>query len=163
VSLGLLTLASGQSRRHDGLVMARRITPRRFRSPRGPLEHQPLVVQALLCAKRTIELLFRQQLHLRRARIGALVTLPDGRKFTVFRESVCDGDAGSGRTTLAVWFHLRGIPAGSRVRRFLFERLCLANTVLFAGFAGYRVKLWMVDPISDGGLSNTPGCASLCC
>ena len=48
--------------------------------------------------------------------------------------------------TLAVWFHLRGIPPGSRFRRFVFERLCLANTVLFAGFPGYLVKLWMVDP-----------------
>jgi hypothetical protein len=28
----------------------------------------------------------------------------------------------------------------------LFERLCLVNTLLFAGFDGYRVKLWMVDP-----------------
>ena len=32
------------------------------------------------------------------------------------------------------------------MRRFLFERLCLVNTLLFAGFDGYRVKLWMVDP-----------------
>jgi hypothetical protein len=28
----------------------------------------------------------------------------------------------------------------------LFERLCLVNTLLFAGFDGYRVKLWIVDP-----------------
>ncbi len=48
--------------------------------------------------------------------------------------------------TLAVWFHLRGIPPGSRFRRFMFERLCLVNTFLFAGFPGYLVKLWMVDP-----------------
>jgi hypothetical protein len=64
----------------------------------------------------------------------------------VFRESICDGDSGFGQVTLAVWFHLRGIPQGSRVRRFLFERLCLVNTILFAGFDGYRVKLWMVNP-----------------
>ena len=102
--------------------------------------------QALLCAKRTFELLFRKKLHLRRERIGTVVTLPDGRAFTVFRESIRDDDAGPSQTTLAVWFHLRGIPAGSRIRRFLFERLCLANTLLFAGFDGYRVKLWMVDP-----------------
>ncbi len=51
-----------------------------------------------------------------------------------------------GQVTLAVWFHLRGMPAGSRVRRYLFERLCLANTLLFAGFEGFRGKLWMVDP-----------------
>jgi hypothetical protein len=28
----------------------------------------------------------------------------------------------------------------------MFERLCLLNTVLFAGFDGYLVKLWMVNP-----------------
>ncbi len=74
------------------------------------------------------------------------MTLPDGRPFVVFRESMCDGDAGPRPVILAVWFHLRGIPAGSRVRRLLFERLCIVNTVLFAGFDGYQVKLWMVDP-----------------
>jgi hypothetical protein len=120
------------------------IPSRRSKPPKRPA-HQSLVVEALLCAKRTFELLLHKKLHLRRERIGAVATLPDGRAFTVFRESIRD-DAGPSRTTLAVWFHLRGIPAGSRVRRFLFERLCLANTLLFAGFNGYRVKLWMVDP-----------------
>ena len=47
---------------------------------------------------------------------------------------------------LAVWFHLKGIPAGSRHRRRLFEHFCIVNTLLFAGFDGYLVKLWMVDP-----------------
>lgn len=32
------------------------------------------------------------------------------------------------------------------MRRWLFERFCVVNTLLFAGFPGYRVKLWMVDP-----------------
>jgi hypothetical protein len=32
------------------------------------------------------------------------------------------------------------------VRRYLFERESILNTLLFAGFPGYRVKLWMVDP-----------------
>jgi hypothetical protein len=50
---------------------------------------------------------------------------------------------------------LRGIPAGSRLRRYLFERLCLVNTILFAGFDGFQVKLWMVDP-------NTADYAGLC-
>jgi len=50
--------------------------------------------------------------------------------------------------TLAVRFHLRGVPSGSRLRRFLFERESILNTVLFAGFSGYLVKLWMVDPES---------------
>jgi hypothetical protein len=108
--------------------------------------HRSLLLQAVVCVGRTIELLLQRRLHLRRARIGTSIALPDGRTFTVFRESIRDGDAGPEQVNLAVWFHLRGIPAGSRVRRFLFERLCLVNTVLFAGFDGYRVKLWMVDP-----------------
>jgi hypothetical protein len=48
--------------------------------------------------------------------------------------------------TLGVWFHLRSIPPGSRLRRWAFERLCILNTALFSGFAGYQLKLWMVDP-----------------
>ncbi len=47
---------------------------------------------------------------------------------------------------MAVWFHLRAIPARARGRRFLFEHLCVVNTLLFAGFDGYRLKLWLVDP-----------------
>lgn len=49
---------------------------------------------------------------------------------------------------LAVWFHLKGVPTGARIRRALFERESILNTVLFAGFDGYRIKLWMVDPAS---------------
>ena len=37
----------------------------------------------------------------------------------------------------------------ARVRRWLFERLCIVNTLLFAGFDGYLVKLWMVDPATS--------------
>jgi len=107
-----------------------------------------LALDALTCAARTIGLLAQHRLHLRRARLGHHVALPDGRTFDVFRESSRDGDAGEEPVTLAVWFHLRGVPASGRLRRFLFERLCIINTLLFAGFDGYLVKLWMVDPVS---------------
>ncbi len=104
------------------------------------------LVEAVGCVARTVPLLVGGRLHLSAARLGSRLALPDGRSFVVFRESSRDGPGGPRPVTLAVWFHLRGIPAGSRVRRFLFERLCLVNTVLFAGFDGYQVKLWMVDP-----------------
>jgi len=48
-----------------------------------------------------------------------------------------------------VWFRLRAIPPGARIRRWLFERLCILNTVLFAGFEGYLLKLWMVNPMTS--------------
>ena len=105
-----------------------------------------VVRQAARCAARTVRLLASNQLHLEASRAGAKVRLPDGRPLEVFRESTRDGPAGERPVTLAVWFHLWAIPAGARVRRYLFERLCLLNTVLFAGFDGYLVKLWMVDP-----------------
>jgi hypothetical protein len=105
-----------------------------------------LAAQAVVCAARTVRLWIGGQLHVRSSRVGAHVCLPDGRRFEVFRESTRDGVAGPRPVTLTVWFHLWAIPAGARIHQFLFERLCVANTLLFAGFDGYLVKLWMVDP-----------------
>jgi hypothetical protein len=102
--------------------------------------------QAARCAARVVILLMHRRLHLRRDRVGRGVTLADGRAFRVFRESTCDGNPAAPTVTLAVWFRLRSIPPGARARRWLFERLCILNTVLFAGFDGYLVKLWMVNP-----------------
>jgi len=108
-----------------------------------------LLRDATKCAVRVFRLLAGRRLHLRTARIGSRVSLPDGRVFVVFRESTCDGSTNGRPVTLAVWFHLKFIPSGARVRRWLFERLCILNTVLFAGFDGYLVKLWMVDPFTS--------------
>jgi hypothetical protein len=105
-----------------------------------------VLLQASACAWTSLRLLLQGRLHLRHERIGATVRLPNGQEFVVFRESSCDGEPGTTPVTLAVWFHLLGVPRGSRLRRYLFERACLVNTILFAGFTGYRVKLWMVDP-----------------
>jgi hypothetical protein len=77
------------------------------------------------------------------------VALPDGRRYVVFRESTCDEPTSDAEVALAAWFRLRAIPPGAHVRRWLFERLCILNTVLFAGFDGYLVKLWMVDPATS--------------
>ncbi len=51
--------------------------------------------------------------------------------------------------TLAVWFRLRWVPPGARFRQYLFERESILNTLMFAGFPGYQVKLWMVDRASS--------------
>lgn len=77
------------------------------------------------------------------------MALPDGRCYVVFRETSCDQDDAAAPVTLAVWFRLRSIPPGARIRRRLFERLCILNTLVFAGFDGYLVKLWMVNPTTS--------------
>jgi hypothetical protein len=101
--------------------------------------------QILWCAARTIGLLARRALHLHSARVGSEVVIPDGRRFEVFRESSCDRTYDGTAVMLAVWFRLRGVPAGGRLRRWLFERESIVNTFLFAGVEGYLVKLWMVN------------------
>src|SRR5205807_4823333 len=112
-----------------------------------PMAETPTVVgDAFRCAARVGRLLVGRRLHLRRARIGMRASLPDERTYVVFRESCCDAPPPRQPVTVAVWFHLRAIPPGARVRRWLFERLCILNTVLFAGFEGFLVKLWMVNP-----------------
>ncbi len=108
----------------------------------------PIVVQAARCAARVVALLFEGRLHLNGGRVGEVVALPDGRRFEVFRESSCDTTA-TAPVMLAVWFRLRAIPPGARIRRRLFEHACLVNTMLFAGCAGFLVKLWMVDPLTS--------------
>ncbi len=104
---------------------------------------------ACRCAVRVVGLVVRGRLHLRHDLDDAEVPLPDGRRFVVFRETTCDRGEVRGTVTLAVWFHLRFVPAGGRIRRFVFERESILNTLLYAGFDGYRVKLWMVDPVTS--------------
>jgi len=106
---------------------------------------ETLARQAVRCAVHTARLLEERHLHLRRSRTGVSVSLPDGRSFMVFRESYCDTGESAAPVVLAVWFHLWSIPPGAVRRRWLFEHLCILNTVLFAGFDGFLVKLWMVD------------------
>jgi hypothetical protein len=100
------------------------------------------------CAGRVVVLVLRRRLHIRRGNVGAAAELPDGHRYVVFRETTCGHGELEGTVTLAVWFHLRFVPSGARLRRAAFERESILNTVLYAGFDGYRVKLWMVDPRS---------------
>jgi hypothetical protein len=95
----------------------------------------------------TMRLLARRRLHIDRSQVGRHVQTQRG-TYEVFRATSCDSSE-PGTVTLLVWFHLRTIPAGARWRRAAFERLSILNTPLFAGFPGYLVKLWMVDPASS--------------
>lgn len=102
------------------------------------------------CAGVVVALLCRRQLHLRSSRVGSTIRVPDGREFIVFRESWRDEEVKATTVILLVWFRLRGIPAGARIRRWLFERESILNTALYAGMPGFRVKLWMVDERTSG-------------
>jgi hypothetical protein len=105
--------------------------------------------EAARCAARTVRLLAVRRLHIGHSHVGSTVSLPDGRRYLVFRETSCDADTVETPVVLAVWFRLRFIPPGAHIRRRLFERLCIVNTFLFAGIDGYLVKLWMVNPTTS--------------
>ena len=104
-----------------------------------------LARSAAHCLARVGQLLARRQLHLQRDRLGTVVEVDDGRCFTIFRESSSSEPCTGEPMRLAIWFHLRWMPRGARVRAFLFERESILNTLLYAGFEGYRTKLWTVD------------------
>jgi len=114
-----------------------------------PDEGQAVLGPGLRQAPQLLRLLAGGHLRIRHGNRGHRAELPDGRSFVVFRETTCDGGDLDATVTLAVWFHLRAVPAGARWRRFLFERESILNTILYAGFEGYRVKLWMVDPVTS--------------
>jgi hypothetical protein len=92
-----------------------------------------------------VHLLARRRLHLHRERIGDVVSLPDGRRFRIYRESSSSEPHSGRQVTLMMWFRLRWVPPGARLRAYLFERESILNTMLYAGFEGYRTKLWTVD------------------
>jgi hypothetical protein len=115
-------------------------------SDRAPLR---LTLQLAGCAGRVLVLLSAGRLHRHPALVDRRAHLPDGREFVVFRATSCEEHSRRERVTLAVWFRLHGVPPGARVRRYLFERESILNTLLYAGFDGYRVKLWMVDPATS--------------
>ena len=127
------------------IVRGSRVDRSRLRETPGP--ERGVLSTAVRCLLVTIALLGRRRLHLRPGSIGQARYLPDGRRFDVYRETERTSDVASTEpVTLSVWFHLRGISGGARVRQRAFERVSLVNTMLFAGVDGFLTKLWMVDP-----------------
>jgi hypothetical protein len=91
----------------------------------------------------TGRLLVRRQLRLPRAYIGRHVDFADGTSFRVYRETVrlaCDPEP----AVLVVRFRLR-LVGHRRLLHAMFRAESLLNTPLFAGFPGFRTKLWLTD------------------
>jgi hypothetical protein len=75
------------------------------------------MLQAFRCAVQVLRLLRDRRLHIRHVHVGSDVALPDGRRYIVFRETSCETESESSPVMLAVWFRLRAIPSGARLRR----------------------------------------------
>ena len=79
-----------------------------------------------------------------RTHLGSRLHFADGTTSFVFRETaVEDGDAAD-PAVLVVQFRLWAL-GRSPVLHALFRRECILHTPLFAGFPGFRSKLWASD------------------
>jgi hypothetical protein len=88
-------------------------------------------------------LLARGRLRSPRSHVGHRIVFADGSVFRVFRETVSVAPCPD-RAVLVVRFQLR-LLGRSRFGHALFRVESLANTPLFAGFPGFRSKLWLTD------------------
>ena len=68
----------------------------------------------------------------------------DGTTSFVFRETAVRDGQSRDPAVLIVEFQLRAI-GRSRLWHALFRRECILHTPLFAGFLGFRSKLWITD------------------
>jgi hypothetical protein len=88
-------------------------------------------------------LLARHRLSWPRARVGERLRFEDGTTSRVFRETVLEAPTPE-PALLIVQFRLRLLGRAPLPHR-LFRAESIANTPLFAGFAGFRSKLWLCD------------------
>jgi hypothetical protein len=102
---------------------------------------------ALRSARRFVALARTHSLCLRRARRGALYHLGSRGDFAVFRETVRLSPTHDRPVVLVVGFRLRWIDSFATAH-WLFQRCCILTTPFWSGFTGFRVKLWMVDPVT---------------
>ncbi|HEX6255853.1 MAG TPA: hypothetical protein VFZ70_08570 [Euzebyales bacterium] len=69
----------------------------------------------------------------------------DGTTSYVFRETLVDGLPTTEPAVLVVRFSLRLVGTNPWLHA-AFRRECVLHTPLFAGFPGFRSKLWLTDP-----------------
>jgi hypothetical protein len=91
----------------------------------------------------TCRLLVGGRLRSPRSHVGRRVVFADGSSFRVYRETVL-ADPCQDRSVLVVRFQLR-LVGRSRLGHAAFRAESLLNTPLFAGFPGFRTKLWLTD------------------
>lgn len=100
---------------------------------------------AVISIGRFLRLAWNRQLLRRRDRLGQLYRVEDGHAYAIFRETVSNATRADEPTVLVVGFRLRALHA-NRMPHWIFQRLCILTTPFWSGFAGFRVKLWMVEP-----------------
>lgn len=82
--------------------------------------------------------------ELRSERVGEVYTTDRGGKYSIFRETRSRDGTVDTPAVLVCGFRFRWFNS-NRVLHWTFRRVCIISSPIWAGFPGYRVKLWMID------------------
>ena len=80
--------------------------------------------------------------------LGARLSFADGSSSFVFRETAVTEARTNAPTLLVIQFRLAAL-SSNRLLHASFRRECALHTPLFAGFSGFRSKLW-IDDVETG-------------
>ena len=100
------------------------------------------------CAAAWGALVAHRRLRSPKDNVGARLRFADGSSSFVFRETAVAGTDTSDPTLLVIGFRLAAL-GSNRLLHAGFRRECVLHTPLFAGFPGFRSKLW-VDDVETG-------------
>jgi hypothetical protein len=89
-------------------------------------------------------LVARRRLTSSKENLGAWLTFADGSSSFVFRETAVTEVPTTDPTLLVIQFRLAAL-GSNQLLHAAFRRECVLHTPLFAGFPGFRSKLWMDD------------------
>jgi hypothetical protein len=120
-----------------------RLTPRQDRA-----HHLPAVADFADCAAAWAGLVASRRLISPKDNLGARLRFADGSSSFVFRETALRAAATSEPTVLVIQFRLAAL-GRNRLLHAAFRRECVLHTPLFAGFPGFRSKLW-IDDVATG-------------
>jgi hypothetical protein len=96
------------------------------------------------CARTWCGLVGRHRLASPREHVGTWLHFRDGTSSLVFRETARVGAPTREPVLLVIQFRLAAL-GSSRVLHAAFRRECVLHTPLFAGFRGFRSKVWADD------------------
>jgi Polyketide cyclase / dehydrase and lipid transport len=96
------------------------------------------------CARTWCGLAARHRLVSPGEHVGTWLSFRDGTSSRVFRETALGGVRTREPVLLVIQFRLAAL-GSSRLLHAAFRRECVLHTPLFAGFPGFRSKLWLDD------------------
>jgi hypothetical protein len=96
------------------------------------------------CVRAWGGLVARRRLTSPKTNLGAWLTFADGSSSFIFRETAVTDAATTDPTLLVIQFRLAALDSNYLLHA-AFRRECVLHTPLFAGFPGFRSKLWMDD------------------